>query len=167
MHPYGHGKFETLGALTISSMLLLTGGGIAWHAFEILQDLLSATDVTQLTSNIDSGPDYTKVFRHEHGPGVHHHEIDKEYQGLALAATIISIGVKEGLYWITKKVGDARGSELLKANAWHHRSDAISSVIALLGVGGAMLGWHFLDPIAALVVSGLIVRAGLQTGYRR
>ncbi|KAH7291820.1 hypothetical protein KP509_29G036800 [Ceratopteris richardii] len=167
MHPYGHGKFETLGALGISSMLLLTGGGIAWHAVEVLQGLLSATDVTNLSFHSDSEGGFFKLFRHEHGSHEHHTGHDIEHEGLALTATIISIGIKEGLYWITKKVGDARGSELLKANAWHHRSDAISSVIALLGVGGAMLGWRFLDPIAGILVSGLVLRAGLQTGYKR
>lgn len=166
MHPYGHGKFETLGALGISSMLLLTGGGIAWHAFEALQGLLSATDATSVVSTIQSGTEHANCLKHDHAHGGHHHGFDKEHQYLALSATLISIGVKEGLFWVTKRVGDARGSELLKANAWHHRSDAISSVIALLGVGGAMLGWHFLDPLAGLLVSGLIFRAGLQTGYR-
>eukprot|EP00250_Pteridium_aquilinum_P015161 c22420_g1_i2 orf=614-2557(-) len=166
MHPYGHGKFETLGALGISSMLLLTGGGIAWHAFEVLQGLLSATDATSVVSNLHSGAEHANSIKHEHAHGGHYHGFDKEHQALALTATLISIGVKEGLFWVTKRVGDARGSELLKANAWHHRSDAISSVIALLGVGGAMLGWHFLDPLAGLLVSGLIFRAGLQTGYR-
>lgn len=166
MHPYGHGKFETLGALGISSMLLLTGGGIAWHAFEVIQGLLSATDGTSLINSIQSGVEHASSSGDGHSHRGHHHGFDKEHQAVALSATLISICVKEGLFWATKRVGDARGSELLKANAWHHRSDAISSVIALLGVGGAMLGWHFLDPLAGVLVSGLIIRAGVKSGYR-
>lgn len=165
-HPYGHGKFETIGALGISSMLLVTGGGIAWHAFEVLQALLSATDGASLSSVVQHGADHIHSSEHGLSHGVHHHGIDKEHQNLALSAALISICAKEGLYWVTKRVGDARGSELLKANAWHHRTDAISSVIALLGIGGAILGWPFLDPFAGIVVSGMVVRAGLQTGYQ-
>jgi divalent metal cation (Fe/Co/Zn/Cd) transporter len=55
----------------------------------------------------------------------------------------------------------------MKANAWHHRSDAISSVVALLGVGGSILGVPYLDPLAGLVVSGMILKAGVHTGYER
>jgi len=53
----------------------------------------------------------------------------------------------------------------MKANAWHHLADAISSVIALVGVGGSILGLPLLDPLAGLIVSGMILKAGIQTGY--
>lgn len=64
------------------------------------------------------------------------------------------------LYWATKAVGDKYGSQLLKANAWHHRSDAISSLVALVGIGGAMVGVPLLDPAAAIFVAAMILRAG-------
>ncbi|KAL2900355.1 Metal tolerance protein 2, partial [Bienertia sinuspersici] len=54
----------------------------------------------------------------------------------------------------------------MKANAWHHRADAISSFVALIGVGGSILGVKFLDPLAGLLVSGMILKAGLETGYQ-
>ncbi|KAK1293243.1 Metal tolerance protein C1 [Acorus calamus] len=158
-HPYGHGKFETLGALGISGMLLLTSGGIAWHAIDVLQEILTST--TNTTHNL-------LAHQHEHGysHGGHHHGIDLDHPILALSMMIISISVKEGLYWITKRVGEREGSGLMKANAWHHRADAVSSVVALIGVGGSILGVKFLDPIAGVIVSGMILKAGLETGFQ-
>nr|XP_010938443.1 metal tolerance protein 2 [Elaeis guineensis] len=157
-HPYGHGKFETLGALGISGMLLATAGGIAWHAVDLLQGLLgSTTDMVNHT---------WEHSHHNHSGGGHHHGIDLEHPILALSMTIISISVKEGLFWITKKAGEREGSGLMKANAWHHRADAVSSVVALIGVGGAIMGVPYFDPLAGLVVSGMILKAGLETGYQ-
>ncbi|GJN07906.1 hypothetical protein PR202_ga25779 [Eleusine coracana subsp. coracana] len=162
-HPYGqsqshtsHGKFESLGALGISSMLLVTSGGIAWHAFEVLQGVMSsAPDIIGTTLHA----------HHNHGGNGHHHGIDLEHPVLALSMTTLAICVKEGLFWITKKAGEKEGSGLMKANAWHHRADAISSAVALVGVGGSILGLPLLDPLAGLIVSGMILKAGLQTGY--
>ncbi|CAK9860253.1 unnamed protein product [Sphagnum jensenii] len=160
-HPYGHGKIETMGALTISSLLLVTGGGIAWHAIETIQAFVQTT--------VDSVKEHVQSLGHGHehqGAGHHHHGIDMEHPEVALSAAVVSIGVKEGLFWVTKAVGDKQGSALLQANAWHHRSDAISSVVALIGVGGAVLGLPLLDPVAALIVSGMIIKAGLESGYQ-
>ncbi|KAH6810140.1 Cation efflux family protein [Perilla frutescens var. hirtella] len=156
-HPYGHGKFETLGALGISGVLLLTAGGIAWHALDVLVDIWTAAPeiVNQSLAH-----------NHGHQHGGHHHGIDMEHPILALNMTIVSIGVKEGLYWITKKAGEKTGSGLMKANAWHHRADAISSVVALIGVGGSILGVRFLDPLAGVLVSAMIFKAGLESGYQ-
>ncbi|CAK9196001.1 unnamed protein product [Sphagnum troendelagicum] len=160
-HPYGHGKIETMGALTISSLLLVTGGGIAWHAIETIQAFVQTT--------VDSVKEHVQSLGHGHehqGAGHHHHGIDMEHPEVALSAAVVSIGVKEGLFWVTKAVGEKQGSALLQANAWHHRSDAISSVVALIGVGGAVLGLPLLDPVAALIVSGMIIKAGLESGYQ-
>uniref|UniRef100_A0A0E0D0D9 Cation efflux protein transmembrane domain-containing protein n=1 Tax=Oryza meridionalis TaxID=40149 RepID=A0A0E0D0D9_9ORYZ len=155
-HPYGHGKFESLGALGISSMLLVTAGGIAWHAFDVLQGVMSSAP--EIIGNVSHG-------HHSHGSSGHHHGIDLEHPILALSVTAFAISVKEGLYWITKRAGEKEGSGLMKANAWHHRADAISSVVALIGVGGSILGVPYLDPLAGLVVSGMILKAGVHTGY--
>lgn len=106
-------------------MLLLTAGGIAWHAFDVIVGIWSAA------------PDIVNqslAHSHGHQHSGHHHGIDMEHPILALNMTIVSIGVKEGLYWVTKKAGEKTGSGLMKANAWHHRADAISSVVALIGV---------------------------------
>ncbi|XP_052180255.1 metal tolerance protein C1 isoform X2 [Diospyros lotus] len=157
-HPYGHGKFETLGALGISCMLLGTAGGIAWHALDLLLGLFSSAPEIASQS--------LGQHMHNHHNGGHHHGIDMDHPILALSMTIISISVKEGLYWITKGAGEREGSGLMKANAWHHRADAVSSFVALVGVGGSILGVKFLDPLAGLLVSGMILKAGLETGYQ-
>lgn len=82
---------------------------------------------------------------------------------LALSVAVISILSKEWLYRVTVRKGRELHSQAVIANAWHHRSDAVSSVGTLIGVAGAMfLGprWHILDPVAAVVVSMFIVKSG-------
>ncbi|KAF3685320.1 Metal tolerance protein C1 [Capsicum annuum] len=226
-HPYGHGKFETLGALGISGVLLATAGGIGWHALDVLLGLWSAAPEVVNQSHLHL---------HEQHHSGHHHGIDMDHPVFALNVTILSIAVKEALcaafiiscwshrwikgslvyylyglgqssphelafevelgprsislsvkdlletvslpprgsgksatcvfktsriplrphcpvhqmlagiifylsllYWITKRAGERVGSGLMKANAWHHRADAVSSVVALIGVGALML----------------------------
>ncbi len=81
---------------------------------------------------------------------------------IALIAAIVSILAKEGIYRYTIYKERAIHSSALIANAWHHRSDALTSVAALVGIGGAMIlgsKWAVLDPIAAAVVSIFIIKA--------
>ena len=78
---------------------------------------------------------------------------------LALVAAAVSIAVKEAMYHYTRAAAKAINSEALKADAWHHRSDALSSVGALIGIGGARLGLPILDPVASLVICLMIVKA--------
>jgi cation diffusion facilitator family transporter len=80
----------------------------------------------------------------------------------ALAAAFISIIVKEVLYRYTIKIGEEINSRGLIADAYHHRSDALSSVAALIGIGGAKLGFRFLDPLAGLAVAFLILKVGYE-----
>ena len=84
--------------------------------------------------------------------------------GLALIGAAVSIALKEGLYHYTVHTGRRIKSQLVVANAWHQRSDALSSVAVLLGVVGARLKptWHVLDSFAALLVSFFIVKVGLD-----
>lgn len=80
---------------------------------------------------------------------------------IALAAAVVSIGVKEALYWYTVRAGRAVESPSVVANAWHHRSDALSSLGTLVGIGCAyFLGerWRIADPIAAMVVAVFIFK---------
>lgn len=79
---------------------------------------------------------------------------------LALFAAIISILVNEALYRYTVLIGKRINSQSIIANAWHHRSDALSSIAALIGISGAQMGWAFLDPLAAAFVAILIVKVG-------
>ncbi len=78
---------------------------------------------------------------------------------LALAAALLSIAVKEAMYQYTRKAAKQIDSDALMADAWHHRSDALSSVGALIGIGGALLGLPILDPIASLVICVFIAKA--------
>ncbi|MED5434452.1 MAG: cation diffusion facilitator family transporter [SAR324 cluster bacterium] len=127
-HPYGHGKFETVGSFIIALLLLFTGIGVAGHVF----NRMDASVV----------------------PGT-----------IALWMAGIAIIVKEALFHVTRMVGRRTGSRVLMANAWHHRSDAISSVAALLGIAGAQLGIPLMDPIAGMLVAGLIIKTGIDIGY--
>ncbi len=81
---------------------------------------------------------------------------------LALIAAVLSIGVKEGMYRYTRKAARQIDSDALMADAWHHRSDALSSVGALIGIGGARLGLPVLDPIASLVICLFIAKAAYE-----
>ena len=134
MHPWGKGKMETLGTLGLAGVLVGTGGGLAYNG---LQTLAEATTATA------TGDPATPLW-------------------IAFAAAVGSIGAKEGLYQLT--MANAAKSELMIANAWHHRSDALSSFAAAVGIGGAMSGMPLLDPVAGLFVSGLIVREGVKMG---
>ena len=78
---------------------------------------------------------------------------------LALVAAIISIVCKEAMYWYTRFYALRLDSSALMADAWHHRSDALSSVGALVGIAGARMGFPLLDTIASLVICGFIVKA--------
>lgn len=133
-HHWGHGKYETLASLIIGVALFAVG-------VEILVD--SAEKITAF-ANGDVLP----------RPGV-----------VALVAAAISIVAKEALYQYTIRKARHLGSPSVEANAWHHRSDALSSIGVLLGVGLAyFLGekWRIADPIAAIVVSALIVKIAVN-----
>ena len=127
-HPYGHGKFETVGTFIIALLLLFTGIGVAWHVF----------------NKMDA----------PHVPGA-----------MALWMAGIAIIIKEALFQVTRMVSRRSGSRILLANAWHHRTDAISSVAALVGIAGAQWGVPLMDPIAGMLVAGLIIKTGIDIGY--
>lgn len=81
---------------------------------------------------------------------------------LALAAAVISIVVKEIMYWYTRNAAKKINSGALMADAWHHRSDAMSSVGAFIGILGARLGFPILDPLASVAICILIVKASVD-----
>lgn len=134
-HDYGHGKYETLATSVIGAILLCVGFGLFWSGCSRIWDYY-VNDVP-----LES-------------PGF-----------IALIAAIVSIIVKELLYQYTLRVGKKVESQAVIANAWHHRSDAFSSIGTMLGIGGAIvLGeeWRILDPLAAVIVSIFIVRVSLM-----
>jgi len=87
---------------------------------------------------------------------VHYEDIAFELdQGIA----VITLGAKEGLYRYTMTVANRFDSNMLRANAWHHRSDALSSLIVAAGIGGSLLGLGYLDSVAALIVALILLFA--------
>ena len=81
---------------------------------------------------------------------------------LALVAAIVSIVVKEAMFWYTWINAKKIRSGALKAEAWHHRSDALSSVGALIGIGGALLGLHVMEPAASIVICLFILKVAVD-----
>ncbi len=81
---------------------------------------------------------------------------------LALLAALISIVVKEALYWYTRSAAKRIDSSSLMADAWHHRSDALSSIGSFVGVLGARMGLPILDPIASLVICLFILKVAVS-----
>lgn len=134
-HDYGHGKFETLATTVIGLILLCVGIGLFREgAIKIFGFYFKGEPLES--------------------PG-----------GIALIAALMSIIIKEILYRLTLHVGRKENSQTVIANAWHHRSDAFSSIGTAVGIGGAILlgdSWRVLDPIAAVVVSVLIVKVAIQ-----
>lgn len=129
-HAYGHGKYETLASCIIGLALIVVGVMMGYNATVKIVDVVRKG--TELAS-----------------PGI-----------IAMAAAVLSIVLKEWMFHITRKVAREVDSPAVEANAWHHRSDALSSVGTAIGIGGAVLlgsKWAVLDPIAALVVSVFIV----------
>ncbi len=133
-HDYGHGKYETMASSLIGIVLLVVGAGICYDG------------VARIATVAGGG--------HLETPGA-----------IALVAALVSIALKEWAYRFTARVGRRLGSQAVVANAWHHRSDALSSVGTAIGIGGAIaLGsqWAVLDPIAAVIVSLLIIMQAVK-----
>lgn len=78
---------------------------------------------------------------------------------LALVAAVISIAIKEAMFWYTRAGAEKIKSGALMADAWHHRSDALSSIGSLLGIGAARLGYPIFDPLAGIVICLFIFKA--------
>lgn len=130
-HNFGHGKFETFATLIIGLTLLFASYGIMKNGLmTVYQVLIKDIIILQPSKS-------------------------------ALIAAVVSILVKEALYRYTKSVGERIKSPAVIANGWHHRSDAFSSIGTLIGISFAyFLGdkWTIFDPLAAIVVSMLIIK---------
>ena len=131
-HPYGHERMECVAAIVLSVMLAITGGGIGLAGIRTIMAYRGGTGRLEV-------------------PGM-----------LALVAAVVSIVIKEAMFRYTKKGADRIRSEALMADAWHHRSDALSSVGSLIGIGGAMLGFPILDPLAGVVICLFIFKAAYE-----
>ena len=81
---------------------------------------------------------------------------------MALAAAVISIAVKEWMYWYTRAAAKKINSGALLADAWHHRSDSLSSIGAFVGIAGSRMGYPVLDAAASMVISVFIAKAAYE-----
>ncbi len=80
----------------------------------------------------------------------------------ALAAAAASILIKEGMYWYTRSAAKKTASSALMADAWHHRSDALSSIGSLIGIAGARMGYPVMDPLASLIICLFILKVSVD-----
>lgn len=88
-----------------------------------------------------------------------------QFTFLAMIVAVISIVVKEGMYWYTIKAAKQIHSNAMMADAWHHRSDALSSIGSLIGIIGFYLGYPIFDALASLVISLCIMKVAFDIGY--
>lgn len=131
-HPYGHGRFETFATGVIAIVLILVGGAMIQKAAVTLAKIQAGT-----VQPCPAG-------------------------WLVMSAAVVSIIAKEGLYWLTRSVAVRTGSSALYANAWHHRSDALSSIIVLIGFIALKFGYAYADQIATVGVGLMIILVGVK-----
>ncbi|GAD05040.1 cation diffusion facilitator family transporter [Porphyromonas crevioricanis] len=132
-HAYGHGKFELMATSIIALVLLLVGTMLMINGGRMIYEYY-----------VEGKPIAV--------PGQ-----------IALWMAVVSILIKEILFHVTLRVAHQVKSGSVEANAWHHRSDAYSSIATLIGIGGAIIlgpQWTVLEPMAAIVVSFFIIRVG-------
>ena len=87
-----------------------------------------------------------------------HYEELQAPECIALIAAVVSIATKEGMFWYTRHYAKVLNSAAFMADAWHHRSDALSSIGSLIGIGGAMLGFPILDPLSSVAIAVCIIK---------
>jgi cation diffusion facilitator family transporter len=180
-HPLGYGKYETMGGLGVSVVLVAGALGIGAHSYGLLlhalePTLLNAPAFLQTlgawTGAMASGASHLHEHSHDDAAGL----LDPNAMWFAAA----SVAVKEWLYRATLKVAKEENSSVLEvrvpkasaaaellttvlqANALHHRSDSLSSGVTFLAILGSWLGFPVLDPLGGLLVAGLIGKQGFE-----
>lgn len=149
MFIFRHGKFESIGSLFLSLTLVATGVSVGTWSYERMHFVLAAQRLATSAAATSSAATAVAV------------QIPT-WPALLLAA--ISIGSKEWLYRVTKRVGVLLNSQIVIANAWHHRSDAFSSVLSLfsIAVAIALPKLVFMDSAAGILIAGMISLSGLE-----
>ncbi|KAI8905266.1 hypothetical protein DFJ77DRAFT_479509 [Powellomyces hirtus] len=135
--PLGYAKLEPLGGVIVSGLLIAAGVGIALNSAELLYTLLTHPSPTSTAHPLPP---------------------------IALYIMVSSVVLKEAMYRWTLHIANRVDSDVLRANAWHHRLDAASSSVALAAVAGAVYGVPWLDPVGGVLVAGMVVKAGVQSG---
>ena len=131
-HPYGHERFECIASLILGMILAATGLGIGYSGIQTLLKARTGTAEIAIPTL------------------------------LPLIAAIVSILVIEGMYWYTMYYAKKLDSAAFKADAWHHRSDAFSSVGSFIGIGAAKLGFPIMDPLASLIICLFILKVAFD-----
>ncbi|CEQ41600.1 SPOSA6832_03318 [Sporobolomyces salmonicolor] len=160
-YPYGYGKFESLGSLVVSFLLFATAAGIGLHSYHHL--LLSLSTIPSIPPDLLASLDFLP-HGHSHGPDADPTADAGIVDARAMWFAAGSIAVKEWLYRATLKVAHQTHSNVLLANAYHHRSDSLGSLVALLAIGAARVGLPMLDPVGGIVVGGMIAKQGWDVG---
>lgn len=160
--PNGYGKIEALGSLGVSAMLVLAGLGIGANGAESLYshafEVADAAAVVASEAHHHSEGIIHSLFSHSHS-----HDGAPDLSAAWLAGG--SIIIKEWLFQKTMKIAKERQSTVLAANAWHHRVDCLTSIVAVAAITGSHffhLDW--LDPVGGVLVSTAILHAGYNSG---
>mmetsp|Transcript_45607 Transcript_45607/g.73336 ORF Transcript_45607/g.73336 Transcript_45607/m.73336 type:complete len:416 (+) Transcript_45607:167-1414(+) len=134
--PYGFGKFETVGSLFVALLMVAAGVELIHQSVAIITSP-GTLDPVSAPLLVAAG---------------------------ATAATAVLI--KEVLYQLTLREGRRQGSDMLETTAWHHRSDAMSSATALIGIIGTIMGVRWADPLAGSLVAALVLSIGVQIAWK-
>ncbi|KAJ2722427.1 mitochondrial metal transporter [Coemansia sp. Benny D115] len=188
-HPYGYGRYEALGTLFVSAFLVAAGVAIGSHALEqamhFLPDILGASSSSSAAvaaggGVVESAKDILGAAASSLSSAAgevggsalslghtHSHAAHTVVDGAvvvdprAIWFAVGSIAINEVLFQATMKVGKRTKSSVLVANAWHHRSDALTSLVSVGAIGGAIMGFPILDALGGLVVSTMLAKSGL------
>lgn len=179
--PLGYGKIETVGSLMVSTVLLVAGISVGWSSLLLIFEYVLPAYIYDYASMIQIGHSHshshTQVQTHSHSHattdvGISNSDLDTPLASSLSASPVIhgawiagaSILVKEILFKKTMKIAEQTNSKVLVANAWHHRVDSLTSMVALLTITGSFLfNVAWLDSIGGLFVSILIIRTGWST----
>ncbi|KOG96098.1 Mmt2p [Saccharomyces eubayanus] len=151
-YPYGYGKVETVGSLAVSTILTMAGISIGWSSLcAIVGPIIPHTILESWAGLMGES---------------HSHPQSVTQQATNVNAVWIAAGsilIKEWVFQATKKVAIQTHSNVLMANAWHHRVDSLTSLVALVAITSSyFFNIQSLDNLGGLVVSGLIIKTGGQ-----
>lgn len=164
-NPWGRGKVEPLGALTIGSLLLVTGVGIGYESYKALlcvidlDTLLSSSSLLAAAATTSAETTTSAVA----ATAVDVVPIDNNIYAAALSVSGLGILCKEMLFRVSLKAGLNANSSVVIANAYQHRSDVGTSSAVFIGLLGTAMGYPLLDPLAGLLVGGVIIKQGVST----
>ena len=131
-HPYGHGRIETFSAAFVALVLVVVG---CWMIYK------ASIEIARMDTS---------------------HEASAAFGIVVIVISMISVVAKELIYRWTRNIAVRTHSAALYANAWHHRSDALSSIAVLVGAVAVMFGYLYGDKIAAIAVGLMIVMVGVK-----